>query len=410
MGRQGIVFGICMSAFVTLPAHAVNPVFQEFFFGVCANPTGALAERCSETPSSAGDLSGDSESSLNPSQTLSATDGALAEARSRSKEARERVERYRDDDEIDLSRVSLGPLSLLLHGRFEWEERDRRVDVDAERGFEAERRAIEIGLDRRFSDSFVAGLIYAFEDGDLDFDAEAPGIAFTPASDAGSVAREAHAVTVFGVLWLTEQAYLEANAGYAASDYVLTRNAVFQETTRNVPQTNVRTRATTDGDQLWLGLTAGYGWSPGASSYGVYAGAAYSESSIDGYREREATGSGLALVVDGVERQAFTAHLGFRAQRAISTTRGVWMPQLRIEYEHAGGVDESEAAVRFALDGNGNRFELSGDDGEDGYFNVAVGVAAVFPNGWTSFADVESLAGAGDREQYRFTVGIRKEL
>ena len=412
MTRSALVAGVCLGLHASLAgmaAHADNPVFQDFFFNVCNSPTGALAARCAETPAAAGDLSGNSESSLNPSQALSSTDGALAEARARSKEARERVERYRGDDEGAGSRVSLGPLSLLLNGRWEWEERDREIDVDAERGFDADRRAIEVGLDRRFSDSFVVGLLYAYEDGDLEFDADAAGVSFTPASSAGSIDREAHTVTLFGMVWLSEQAYLEANAGYSASDYTFTRNAVFQESTRNVPQTDVRTRAATDGDQLWLGVTAGYEWNAGPASYGLYVGGTYAQSRVDGYRELDPGNSGLALVVDDIERDAVTGHLGLRAQRAIGASFGVWLPHLRLEYEHAGGTEESEATVQFALDGNANEFELTGEDSDD-YFNVAVGVAAIFPNGWISFLDVEGLVGARDREQYRITAGLRKEL
>ena len=359
MTRNGIMVGVCAGWLAAVPAHAVNATFQDFFFDVCASPSGALAARCNETPAAAGDLSGDAESSLNPSQTLSSTDGALAEARARSKEARERMEYYRDDDEAAGSRLSLGPVSLLVNGRWEWEERDRTVDRDPERGFEAERRAIEIGLDRRFSDGVVAGLLYAYEDGTLEFDAEAAGVNFTPGSDAGSVDREAHVLTLFGVMRLSEHAYLEANAGYAASDYTLSRNAVFQESTRSVAQTNVRTRAATDGDQLWLGVTGGFDWGTGAASYGLYGGATYAESRIDGYRERDPGDTGLALVVDDIEREALTGLVGFRAQRAMGTSSAVWVPQLRVEYELAPGIDESRATVGFALDDNGNRLDFA---------------------------------------------------
>src|SRR5690606_7345030 len=101
--------------------------------------SGALAARCGETPTAAGDLSGDSESSLNPSQTLSSTDGALAAVRARTREARDRVERYRGGGDASAAEIPFGPFSLLLNGRLAWEDRDREVDVDAERGFESDR-------------------------------------------------------------------------------------------------------------------------------------------------------------------------------------------------------------------------------------------------------------------------------
>lgn len=408
--RSAILFCCaCVGVLFAAPVRAVNPAFQEFFFRVCENPSGALAARCGETPNAAGDLSGDSESSLNPSQTLSSTDGALAAVRARTREARERVERYRDGGAPSAAEIALGPFSLLLNGRLTWEDRDREVDVDAERGFESDRAALEIGIDRRFSDRFVAGLIYSYEDSDLEFDAERPGVNFTPAEDAGGIDQKSHALTLFGLFWLGERAYLEVNGGWASSDYEFRRNSVFQESTRSVPQTGVRTRARTDGEQLWVGATAGLDWNLGATGFGLYLGGTYADSRVDGYRETDLTGSGLALDVDDVERDAFTAHVGLRAQRVIGTGSGVWIPQLRAEYEYAGGIDESEAVVQFTLDTAGNRFALRGDDTDD-YFNVAAGIVGIFPKGWMVFADAETLIGARDRDQVRFTAGLRKEL
>ena len=62
-------------------AMAANPVFQDFVFAnLCTNPTGALNDRCTEWVGTVGDLSGDSESSLNPSQSLSNNHTALERA------------------------------------------------------------------------------------------------------------------------------------------------------------------------------------------------------------------------------------------------------------------------------------------------------------------------------------------
>lgn len=404
VGAVGSLFAIA------LPLQAANPTFQDFFFLACENPTGALAARCGETVNADGDLSGDSESSLNPSQALSSTDGALAAVRARSREARERVEHYRDDSPApSVAKTSFGPLNLLVSGRLAWEDRDREVDVDSERGFEVDRGALQIGIDRRFSDRFVAGLIYSYEDSELEFDTERPGVNFTPIGNAGGIDQDSHALTLFGLFWLSERSYLEVNGGYARSDYTFHRNAIFQESTRSVPQTSVRTRANTDGEQFWLGATAGLDWNIGATDLGLYAGGIFANSRVDGYQEVDLAATGLAMQMDDADRDAFTAHLGLRAQRVIGTGSGVWIPQLRLEYEYAGGTDESEAVARFALDNTGNRFAMRGDDTDD-YFNVAVGIVGVFPHGWMTFADVETLVGASDRDRLRVTIGLRKEL
>lgn len=401
----------CLAMLPSAGSQAANEAFQNFFFGVCGGATGALADRCAETPLGAGDLSGNSETSLNPSQTLSNTDAALSSARARSKESRERIARYgKEEGEAPSGgEIRLGPFSLLVNARREWEERDRDLEADAERGYDADRLAFEIGIDRRFSDRFVAGLLYTYEDGELDFDGEAPGVNFTPVATAGSIERDAHALTVFGVWQLSDQGYLEASAGYTRSDYSLERRAVFQETTRTVAQTNVHTTASTDGEQFWVGLTAGYDWNLGATNLGVYGGAIYADSKVDGYTERDPDGTGLALVVDDVDRDVLTAHLGVRAQYAISTASAVWLPHVRVEYEYMLDDDEARASVQFAQDASGNQFALAGRE-QDDFFSIGLGIAGMFPDGWMTFLDVEGLAGARDRDMYRVTVGLRKEL
>ena len=63
------------------PAHAQNAAFQGFFTNACGGAAGGLATLCGVNT----DLSGDSESSLNPNQTVSAAAAALAAAKERTR-------------------------------------------------------------------------------------------------------------------------------------------------------------------------------------------------------------------------------------------------------------------------------------------------------------------------------------
>ena len=58
-------------------AEAANDSLQSLFFLACLNPSANLAVRCAETVDDEGDLSGDSETSLNPTQVLSSPAGCL---------------------------------------------------------------------------------------------------------------------------------------------------------------------------------------------------------------------------------------------------------------------------------------------------------------------------------------------
>ena len=134
--RCAVFLGAAVSALGGLSAQADNAALQALFFDACANPSGALAERCAETPGGLGDLSGDSESSLNPSQTLGATAATGSLVRERAERARRRDGHPAGDGEDTAGAVlDLGPFSLLINGHGACEDRDRTVDVDAERGY-----------------------------------------------------------------------------------------------------------------------------------------------------------------------------------------------------------------------------------------------------------------------------------
>ena len=405
------ITSVCL-VFACIQARAANPEFQNFFFDACTNPTGALAARCGETTGGLGDLSGDSESSLNPSQTLTNADLGLASASSRSKEARERAERLRGDqpDEGD-SALDIGPFSLLINARGRFDENDREVDIDAERGYESDSYGLEVGLDYRVNDRVIIGALATWETSEVEFDQENPGVNFTPASQgAGETEGEALGLTLFGSVNVSDHSYLEGSIGYISSDLEFTRNSVFQESNRAVPQTDSRVEGDTDGDEIWASANWGYIAERGGWTLSPYVGATYSRSKVDGYTESDTLSSGLALNVDGIKRTSLLAHAGLRISGGISTKNAVWIPHLRAEYQHEFDRDKEANQVSLELDASQNAFRFEGDSPDRDFFNVGVGLAAIFPNGWIPFVDFQLLVAHSHRDSYRISAGLRKEL
>lgn len=388
-------------------AWAVNPEFQDFFFDVCASPSGALAARCAETTGGLGNVSGDSESSLNPSQVLNVNASGLAAARARAKQARERADRL--DDPVT-TEVAGGPWSFLANIRFSGEEVDRRVDVSPERGHEQTGRSLELGFDRRLSPTAVLGLLFSYEETELDFVAEAPGNNFVPAARAGDIETEVYGVTGYGVFQLSDRAYLDAAIGYGWGDNEFTRNSVFQESGRQVPQTDVRTRATSDQTQLWGSINLGYEVLQGDWSATTYGGLQWTDTQSDAFTERDLNGSGLNMSFGEVDEESLIGLLGVQVQRVVGLTTGALLLQGRAEYLHQFEDAPPRAVARYALDTAGNELRLRGDDVDRDYFAIGLGMGWVLPNGWLPFVDAEMLAGYDNRDSYRITAGLRKEL
>jgi outer membrane autotransporter protein len=399
-----ILLATLAAATVAFPAGAQNAAFQSFFFDVCGSPGGTLADRCGE--SGGGDLSGDSEDSLNPSQTLPVNDAALARARAVGDEVEGRLEERRDEPAPTAADVG-GRWGVFLGEHWEGFDRD---ETSRERGFDGDTLGVQLGADYRVSERAFAGLFLAYDYTDSEFDSDQPGVAFVPPGDDGSMDADNYSVTAYGSYGVTDSFYVDGSAGYGYSDYEFRRNAVFQETTRTVPQTNVRTEADSDGHELSAGLGCGYDFRKGAFEFGPYLRAHYVRTKVDGYRESDETGSGLAMEVDSESQTSLTSIVGARASYAVSTTWGVLLPQARVEYEHEFERDEETAATRFVQDAGGNVFRVSGDDPDRDYLNASAGLVLVLAEGWMPFVDYEVLVGHSFLDRHRVALGVRKEF
>ncbi|MFC1773246.1 autotransporter outer membrane beta-barrel domain-containing protein [Pseudomonadota bacterium] len=413
-GAQLIVVSI--SVLAMRGALAADPVFQNFFFDACDNPVGDLAVRCGETPGGTGDLSGNSESSLNPSQPLSSQAAALGRAREKTREASETIAELRDMDAdkqqsgvSEAGALSIGPFSLLLNGRKTWFDQDRD-DSDAERGLDGDIWAVELGFDYRLSDRTVVGGFVGYENTDADYDKDESGVNFTPQSDSGGIDADSYSFTLFGSYNLTENLFIEGSAGYSTTDYTFERNVVFQESTRTIAQTDVRAKADTDGEQYWASASMGYEFYRDAFSFGPYARVTYVKSTVDDYTENDTNNSGLEMRIDVDDRTSVTTDLGIGVSYAVSTSWGVLVPQARVEWEHEFDQDAQDITSLYVLDADRNQFSLEGDNPDRDYFNLGAGVSAIFPNGWMGFIDYEGLAGYEDLSRHRVTVGLRIEL
>lgn len=404
------VAGVLLAA---AEGRAANAGFQAFFVQACSSASGALAARCSETPNGLGDLSGDSESSLNPSQNLSQTATAAGLAQARSKAARERADRLREGEQRDPradAALVAGPLSLLVNVHGIWFERNVELTGSAGRGFDGDSSGIEIGVDYRASERAVVGALAGVERTQYDFDAEQAGIGFVPASHAGSVESDATFLTLFGSLGLGAGGFVEVSAGYERHDGTYRRNSVFQEATRTRPQVDARVTGDSMRTVGWVSVNAGIDVHHDALSFGPYLGLTATRSEVDAYSERDPGGSGLNMRFDGSERDSRLGHAGVRASRAMSGSAGVFVPQVRIEYQHEFDDDAPSVVGRYVLDTSGTRYVQTGGGQEDDFVVAGFSLTAILPGGWICFADYSVLLEHDEYERERATLGLRVEF
>jgi outer membrane autotransporter protein len=398
-------------------ARASNPVFQSFFLAnVCNNPSGELADRCTEFTGTVGDLSGDSESSLNPSHSLSNNDTALERALNYSKQARERGEDARVEGEGDRGEeptVDFGRWSLVFQVRGSSYESDKIVDVDAERGFEGDYYGSTIGFDYRLSNRAYIGIQLGYDKTDQDFVGENPGVNFDPEPIAGAVESDTVSLSLVGSINLTEKVFFLGALGFGDTQYDLYRNSIFQESGRTPDLTRrVQTYADVDGEQTWATLSIGTDFGQRAVSFGPYFGVTRASSELDAYAEQEISPVpwGLGMSYGATERDSLLGYAGFSANITRSTPTGVFSAQFRAEYQHESDKDPVEVTTSFLLDQTGATYALKGDEVDRDQVELAFGVLKVMAGGWQPYFDVAVLTGNSNFDRYRWAAGFRKEF
>ena len=390
--------------------HAANAAFQSFFFAVCPGATGALATRCAQTPAGLGDLSGDSESSLNPSQSLSRNAPNVGVALARTKAVRERGERQRDPDLAGAIKMEHGRLSLLINVLATDTDRASGGLNSAERGFEGDSQAIEAGLDYRLSDKVVIGGLLGAERSKYRFDAEAAGTNFAPQASAGGSDADNKYLTMFGNWAIGQSGFIELSGGYEKYSGSYRRFPVFQESTRQVAQTNVVVEGDADSKVRWASINAGFDVSRKRLSYGPFLGISTVRATLDGFAERDLSGSGLNMRFSSTTRKSLLAHAGMHASYSISGKSGVFVPQLRLEYQKDFADDPETLAASFALDPRNTQLQLQGRTWDRDGINAGFSMVAVLPNGWMPYLDYSTLLGYKSLKRQRLTLGLRVEF
>lgn len=404
-------------ALTTDRAGAQNAPFQAFLFDACAGAAGNMAVLCAQ-PALNGDVSGDSESSLNPSQTVSASQAALAAARQRTRELLEGLEESRDalngravaaqpsDDVAE----EFGRWSLLFNAKAAWFDRSVSDETSRERSFDGYSYSVSAGADYRLDDRTILGFLLGFDRTRSDFDGADPGVNFTPPNSEGDSDVDSYSLTVFGSRNLDDNVYVDGSFGFAYNRYDFVRDAVFQETARVIPQTNVLATGDTHGYTTTASLGTGYDAAIDAFTVGVYGRASVLYQTIRSYTEDDANASGLNMNVDIDNRKSVTALVGFRGSRAISTDFGVLAPQFRVELERELLARNPKATTSFVNDAGATQFAIDGDRPDLTRVNVGLGMVLVAPHGWSGFVDFQALVGYRDFERYEGTLGFRKEF
>jgi outer membrane autotransporter protein len=271
-------------------------------------------------------------------------------------------------------------------------------------GFEFDTSGITAGVDYRFSDRFVGGMSVGFSRNDAE----------TRGGD-GSIDTRGWTLSGYASWFNDRNWYVDGVLSYGANDYTLDRALAYTITALDGSRTVVdqRARADSEGSLLGTAVSVGRDFQRGAWNISTYLRGNYARVDLDAYEERMLAGvpgAGLALRFDSRTLNSVTSALGGKATWVLSRDWGVLMPHAQVEWEHEFRDSPANLVARFAHDPTNTPIATTGTEIDTDYFNVGVGISALFPGGRAVYIYYEQLMGASRLSQGTLSIGGRFEF
>lgn len=271
-------------------------------------------------------------------------------------------------------------------------------------GYDQDSLRFMFGADYRLRDNLIIGLSGNYASGSTDY-----------WLDKGDMDTSTWGLGLYGTQYWEGGAFVEGTLGYDVSDYDMTRRIDYSIETNGV-LTHVRQKAisTPESGTFYATLSGGYNIEAGSLIFTPALSLNYLRNDIDSYRERmsdpTAPGGSLAIAYDSQTYTSFNSRLGFMVARAFSSSVGVWVPQLSLDWVHEFSGDQDRIDARFVSDLSATPLIISTTNPDRNYFDLGLGISGQFAQGRSAFLAINKLIGYEDVESYTISGGVRLEF
>jgi len=260
-----------------------------------------------------------------------------------------------------------------------------------ETGFDRDTVGMSFGADYLFRNGLILGaaFTYAHDFGDYD------GV-------GGGFDHNSYGILAYGSFQPIANMFIDAVAGYTRKDYNFDRRAGI---VLAGPSVAGSTHGDTNGNEWRIGVNSGYDFVFGAFTVGPRLGVLYRETTMNDFKESGHTG--LELAYSNQNIQSLTLRPGVYGSYAFSTSWGVVIPQMTLEYVHEFLDDQRSVQFSFVQDPQNRRFLFETTPPDRDYMNLGVGVSIVLPSGLQPFLNFRDMLAYQDRNSYTVTLGLR---
>jgi len=290
----------------------------------------------------------------------------------------------------------LGKLGLFVTGEGDWVKKDV---TRFEPGFSSDAGGVVVGADYRVLPWLTAGLALSYLGTHGNFN-----------GNNGHFNTDAFGVTLYGSVTPLPNLFVDGTVGYTLRAYNTVRRASYSNAVSGNGSDGF-VQGETTGNEFRTSIQSGYDFPLGALTVGPRVGVNYSTNAIDSYAEHNSSpknlDTGLQLAYDGQHRESLTTTVGAFASYAISTSIGVFVPQLSGEWVHEFQDNQRVIYFRFREDLGQTKLRFQTDSPDRNYANLGTGVVLVLPKGMQVFLSFRALVGYSDRQAYTANGGLR---
>ena len=289
---------------------------------------------------------------------------------------------------------ALGGLGLFVNGVGNFGSQDSTDNVA---GFDYHTAGIIAGADYRITNSLIAGAAFSYLRTNSALNAS-----------LGTADSQGYGLSLYGTYYIGGF-YVDLLGGFSYNTYDLTRQIVYGPAPGfGGAPVNRTAKADPDGWEYTFNGGAGYDFHAGPVTLTPYGRMEYLNLRVSDYREKGA--DGLDLKVQSQTVESLLAIIGGRIGYAISTSVGVFVPQVRGEWRHEILNDSRSVRAQFANDPFGVPFTVFTDNPDRDYFSLGASLSGNFQRGVSAFVDFSTILGLNNVTNYNFTAGVRVEF
>jgi outer membrane autotransporter protein len=299
---------------------------------------------------------------------------------------------------------------VFANGEYGFGSKDRGIDTavaTGDRNFDFNSTGLTIGADYRLpNEKTIVGAALGYKNTELNF-----------TTQLGGTSTKGYNLSLYGTYLLSEKSYLDIVLGHGA-DRLSSSRPVNNDGSGNIGNKTTFAIGKPKATELTFSVGGGYEFNQGEWSLTPYGRIDFTKGSIKAYTESASHSSANTsmFLIDKQTIESLTSTLGIKASKIISTSNGVFIPNVSLEWKHEFKRQSAISGQSLFIKDNPDLKLPSGFKEANGrrldkdYYTIGVGVSAVFPKGRSAYLNFESRLGDTSIEDNAVKAGFRWEF